>query len=845
MSKIKKNKKIIYYCLSFLIPIIIFAIICLLAGYYPFGDKLLNKYDSFMQYPAMISEFINKIKSGESLFYTFHGALGTNFYTNIAYYTASPFNLLFLFFKNNQFYLCYAIIIMLKLGLSSLTLFYYFNRKYTKNYKINIIFSCIYSLSTWAIALCYQIMWLDALYLAPLILVGIDKLINDNKCKMYIIILTLAIFINFYTAYMLGIFAIIYFIYSILLYKGEKKNKIFKFILVNVSSIFLASVVLLPAGITILQSRGNLQPDYFGFNLDNMKALFYNFLPGSFIADDNYNYSSALIGSSVGILILNILYYFNNKIEKKEKIIVSLITVFFLLSFSFNLLDYGWQMFSKPIWWNSRYAFLFVLFMIIIARKTYEYRSSFIINKNKKSIIILISFLLFTTSFSLKLIGTNPKNITLIIYACSLIFFILMFLIFTSNIKWKNYIIFSLVLFEILFNGVYCLKKDLSNYNINNSLDQINNYHSLLKNIKENDYRIFDAKDSYYVSGLFYNYNSTELFSSIYNNYLNNFYYLIVGGSIIEHDSVNYNILNYYNIDLLSLLNVKYILNNQSNIYNCKNEICVNPYVLPLGFKIKNNKSPKLKNKEVLNNIEKIYSYLYGKPIKLYEDVDINPSYHNLRNKNEEYLSLKNITKNAYVEYEFISPINGILTQENYKQYVAYDINIMVNKLKTNNSIISLKKGDKVKLRINIPKESHNISKNTLNVRLINTDILSKINKEITENAFKIIQDSQYILNGTIYTNDNNDKVFFTIPYDDGLKVYINGKRSKINREFNTFISVNIAKGNNNIKIKYTPKGFIIGLILSIITFVNILAISLHLRFKKKSKSKNILIMLS
>lgn len=825
-----KKKKIIYYFLSFIIPIALFSIICFISNYYPFGDNLLNKYDSYYQYPSIIMEFINKIKNGESIFYTFHAALGSNFFPNITYYAASPFNLLFLLFNNNNIYLCYAIVIMIKLGLSSFTLFTYFNKKYKNRYSINLIFSIIYSLCTWAICYCFHIMWLDALYLVPLLLIGIDRILEKNNSKMYITILTVAIYINFYTGYMLGIFSIIYFIYSVILYSGSKKLIIQKFIFSTVISILISSVVLIPTGISILNNRG-LYANYLAFNINNIKSIFYNLLPGSFISNDNYNNGTALVGSSVLIIILNILFYFNQKISKKEKLVTGAITLFFLLSFSLNLLDYAWQMFNQPIWWNSRYSFLFVLFTIIIGRKSYEYKDKIKLNLKSKNLIILIFFIIFIVSFALKINGTQPKNYILYIFASSVILFIINFCLFTSRLKYKNVILFVLLFIEMILNGIYCLKIDENSYDFNTTSSEMSQNISLVKNIKDkNFYRIYDAKNQQYNGGMMHQYNSTQIFSSNYNKYLNIFYtyYLSSNNKNGTTNSINYNILKYANLEILSLFNVKYILNSNYDLCNKKN-ICFNKYSLPIAFLFDNNKSPKLDKYNTLSNINKIYSYFLGKQTNLYESINFEPIYTNIKKKGNDLLSLRNITKEGYVEYEFISPIDGIITQENFLDYLNYNVNIIINGVKTKSHIPYIHKNDKVKILFTIPKDSHNINKKLFRVSILNTDTLDKISKILNKEKLEILNDKKNILNGNILVNENNQKLFFSIPYDKGLKVFVDNKEVKINREFNTFISININKGTHNVKIKYISPGFKIGLIITLISIIGTLIVFLKI----------------
>ena len=202
-------KKSINYILSFLIPILVFISVLFFKG-------LMSKYsilvsDMWVQYYGLFNKLKNIINGNSSLFYTYQIGLGQSFFSTFAYYLASPLNLLLLFFNNIENAMLY--IIMLKIGLCGLTMFIYLKYHFkNQNYKL-LLFSSSYALSLQIICNYFNIMWLDAYYLAPLVLLGIDKLLAENKSITYFISLFLLILTNYYMGYMTCIFCIIYFIY--------------------------------------------------------------------------------------------------------------------------------------------------------------------------------------------------------------------------------------------------------------------------------------------------------------------------------------------------------------------------------------------------------------------------------------------------------------------------------------------------------------------------------------------------------------------------------------------------------------------------------------------------------
>jgi hypothetical protein len=73
---------------------------------------------------------------------------------------------------------------------------------------------------------------------------------------------------------------------------------------------------------------------------------------------------------------------------------------------------------------------------------------------------------------------------------------------------------------------------------------------------------------------------------------------------------------------------------------------------------------------------------------------------------------------------------------------------------------------------------------------------------------------------------NNDNLVFFSVPYDNGWTATVNGKPAKIEKVDTGFMAVKCTAGNNSIRFNYMPPGLKTG---AIITGVSIAALALYL----------------
>ena len=235
-SNLIDNKYILFTGLTATF-VILFVYFCY--SIIPFGDRTIYRMDLYHQYGPLFSELYDRITSGKSLLYSWNSGIGSSFVGNFFNYLSSPFAVLVLIFGHENTFEAVAAMIGCKAVLSSMSMSYYLKKSHNSNGPEIIAFGIMYAFCGYFIAYYWNVMWIDAMYLLPFVILGIEKIINEGKCTSYIVALALSIYCNYYIGFMICIFSCIYFLYyyycsldnfdkrhKILKYKEEKDNKI-------------------------------------------------------------------------------------------------------------------------------------------------------------------------------------------------------------------------------------------------------------------------------------------------------------------------------------------------------------------------------------------------------------------------------------------------------------------------------------------------------------------------------------------------------------------------------------------------------------------------------------------
>ena len=389
MKKLKlKLKENYIYIFSFIVPIMLMVVIYALIGIYPTGDKTIVNSDMYLQYVGFLGHIKDVLKGEANLFYSFSKSLGGNTVGLFAYYMSSPLNLIIGLFPKAYIAETIVVITLIKIGLSSLTFTIYLIQSFKKK-DINVImFSLCYSFMAYNINFQLNIMWLDGVVLLPLVTLGIDKLINEKKYKLYVISLFIAIVSNYYIGYMICIFSGLYFIYKLILNNKVKLIKLGSFIGASILSVALSAFILIPTVLSLSSGKAKFrlfqEAPKLMMSLDEVIAQLFigNYSLGQIMG----NYPNIYCG--VIITVLGILYFLNKSISRKKRILSGIFMFVLLLSIFVSTLVLIWHGFDYPVGFAYRFSFLISFLGIVLAYK--EFISYENISKLKISIIILL-----------------------------------------------------------------------------------------------------------------------------------------------------------------------------------------------------------------------------------------------------------------------------------------------------------------------------------------------------------------------------------------------------------------------------------------------------------------------
>lgn len=368
----------IFYILAFVIPFAVALVAFVCQGIWPFGERGVTIIDSYHQYVPFFSELQYKWRHFDSLLYSWNGGLGMNFWAVIAYYLASPLNLLLLVFPKSMVMECFTFIYFLKLGFSGASFAYFLRKRFGRKDLTITVFGCCYALCSFIIGYGWNIMWLDCMVFFPLVMLGIYQLVHHGKGWTYGVSLAACIFTNYYIAFMICIFSCIFLIIEMSceheVWLGIRVRRVLSFVKYSLLAGGAAGVMILPTAYALMSSQSSKTtfPTTLKFyhNVFELMCQQFAFVePTSLTGNFNLYCGAAM-------LILVPMFVFNRKIRLVERSTKLCVAVVLLICLNTNYLTYIWHGFHFPNGLPGRYSFIYIFMILIMAYEGYEKRKS-------------------------------------------------------------------------------------------------------------------------------------------------------------------------------------------------------------------------------------------------------------------------------------------------------------------------------------------------------------------------------------------------------------------------------------------------------------------------------------
>ena len=808
------------YVIAFVLPLIMMAALYYTREIFPWGSDCYLRSDMYHQYAPFFSELWHKIRNGESLTYSWDIGMGTNFTSLYAYYLASPANWFIVLFPQKYMIEIMNSLIILKIAGSSLAITYYITRHFDTKNCVAALFGMFYGMSGFIAAYSWNIMWLDCVILLPLIMLGLERLVNENKCIFYCVTLGLCIFTNYYISIMVLMIS----------YNGpvsilQYVKKFINFCIYSLLAGGLGACLLLPEFYTFSLSASSdtsfpaQLKSYFSI-LSMLTRQLIN-VPVHLGLEHFPN-----IYCGVAVFLLIPLYVMCKKINAREKIGKCIILLIFLTAFNLNIPNYIWHGLHFPNSLPCRQSFIYIFFVLTMCFEA-VYNIKELSNKQiGTSLWISIGLLVLFEQLFMAEGSTYSFKIAYVSGIFILLYALLIFI--NNNAKLKIPLVllltFSVSIIECTLN------MDSTGIGTTSRTSYLLDYDAVktvTKTVADNDdsfYRmdkLFGARTKN--DGAWHNYKTVSTFSSTCNASMSKlFNYLGLENST-----------NAYGCNGLTevtdmIFSVKYTISNkllaESNLrsYYTGSDgefIYKNNYTLPIGFAINEQSASKMNFMTANNGIENqnlmIQNMTGISDVFTVVDEFPNESECTIKPQKDGHLYL--IAANQSVDYITVTLNNS-------------DKSYSYSNLKSNNRIIDVgyvTKSDTVEVTAETGMN--------LTAYMLDSDKLIKAYNILNAESYQVDSYTDTHFKGSISLSSDKT-VLFSIPHDAGWSVYVDGKRVDTFVWKNALLCVDVPAGTHSLELRYVPHNLILGCVLTAFSIIILIGIYVSARLIRNGR---------
>ena len=809
---------------SFTVPIFVMLIVFAQRQIFPFGENCYLRTDLYHQYAPFFSEFQYKLKNGGSLLYSWDVGLGVNFSAIYAYYLASPLNWAVVLFPKKWIIEFMTGMIVLKTAAAGLCMTWYLQRRYRSEAFYAGFFGIFYALSGYMCAYSWNIMWLDCILLFPLLCFGLEQLVEEERGFLYAAVLGLCIASNYYISIMICIFMVLYFL-TLMVMRGVTGSALaracIRFALCSLIAGGVAAAVLLPA---VFALRATASGD---FSFPKTWSLYFSVIDmlarhlcGVETEVGLDHWPNIFCGTAV--LQLMVLYVVNRKIPLREKASYGVLLLFFLASFSINVLNYIWHGFHYPNSLPCRQSFIYIFLVLSLCFQTLVKQEGNTKKDLKLSFLLVFVFVLLWQ----ELIDQKHFHFAVFFAAMVLVslYALLLWMSRDERVN-KNILLLAAMGLVSVESAANLAATSVPTTSRTEYLRENREIMALKDRVWEenNFFRFERIKRKSKDDGAWMNFPSVSLFSSTARKSLSDFL-----RDVGCESSVNAYSITGSTPLVDALLSVRY------------------------GFYSSESFNPDLKLKDQEGDV-----WLYENPSVFPLGFMVNPDLEdNWMRTLENPADVQNDLCKLYGVGPVLREVSGVTEGKNFSfeaeedgEYYVFVTNGKVDKVKAdlpgdNKTFDNLKRrfflelgrlytGETAALRIDGEEAVGGLDAKAYR---FDYDALRELKHVMVKSPLQLTSFSDREITGTVDAEDYGI-LLTSIPFDKGWEAEVDGRAGETAEMFGAFLGIRVPAGSHEIRLTFTPEGRTPGMALTAGSLVLLLLLFLWER-KRKPKAK-------
>ena len=830
-------------------------------GMWPFGEKSAMMVDMHHQYAPLLAELRYDILHGANPLYTFEVGLGANYLSLFGYYLASPLNLFLLLFPERLLAQGILFITLLKNALSGALFALCVQQLFGKRGLHIPMVSVMYSLMMYLIAYSWNLMWLDVVMILPLVVLGFERLMHTGKFLTYVLSLTYALYANYYIGFMLCVFLVLYYLaYCVRSRRTGKELGVSfaRFAGFSALSAGLVAALLIPVYFALqnTSAAGADLPD-----ITNTLDIFE--LLGRHLADTSPTVRAGnLPNLYCGVLTAMCIPLFavNKGIRPRRRAVYMVLWLVLFFTFLVNWTDLAWHGFHSPNDLPYRFSFVYSFLLLLMACETLlnlkhiETRHVFL------TFAGAVAYLMLEEHFGGDAYGFSTVYINLAIFA---VYTVILVLTTRKLIRRRvaDAILLLAVTAEMALGGGNAFVKLNANEYFTRHSDYVDNEitrairASVQKTQKIGDeaangdfYRLEFLPRRTCVDTALFHYRGLTTFSS--SNYYDTT--RLLGGLGYAINGVNSHLYKSFQPFTDSLLGIRYVILGEDQTAPAPLTAIETVTVGGTSYTI-------YENPDALG-----IGYLVGEDVKDYGYVRYDPFY----SQNLLFSVLTNNYSSLFTMYDIQSDdvSAGVATgtssgfrahtdennrtaffsatiEETAPIYLYADCGAA--------DTLTIELGDQ---RWSVtPHEPYIINAGVVEAGTVATLTITsdspcsgnfyvaRLNETAYTDGMETLSADQLVidelgssrLSGTI-TASKDGVLMTSIPYDSGWSVTVNGTKVETFSVADGFLGIDLAPGTHTVTLTYRPKGLLVGILISGISVITLVALLIVLRTKKK-----------